>query len=401
YHDWFPEIVYDQHQMGSDGPRLFLPPYADPINPNVDPLITAQVNLLGKYVVAGLQQKGFHGVVTGTVFNAFFEGTMSKTPLWHNRIGILSEMASARIASPLYFPKGSVQGMGRGLPQNKPQTNFLDPWDGGWWRLRDIIDYEKAVTYRLLEYAARFKRDVKKNFYSLNRKAIALGSAQAPRAYIIPADQHDVSAGLSLVERLLIAGVNVTQTTAPLVAGGRSIPSGSYVIALAQPARAYVKDLFEVQKYPNLLDYPGGPPQRPYDVTGWTMPMAMGVEAVRIDTALSMETTPVVEVLLSGRVPKRRDGYYVLERRHGESYAMVNDLLKMKVPVFELGEARGALERGTFAIPADGVDAALIQEYARRWRIPVEELEGDRPLQLHKVRSARIGIYQPWVTSMD
>jgi len=401
YHEWFPEIVFDQHQMGSNGPRLFLPPYADPVNPNVDPLISAEVNLLGKYMVAGLQQKGFKGVVTGTMFNAYFEGTMSKTPLWHNRIGILSEAASARIASPLYFPKGSLQGMGMGLPENKQQTNFLDPWAGGWWRLRDIIEYEKAATYRLLEYAARFKRDVKMNFYALNRKAISSGLEEAPRAYVLPADQHDVSAALTLIDRLLFAGVKVGQTTAPVSAFGRTIPAGSFVISLAQPAWAYIKDLFETQKYPDLLEYPGGPPQRPYDVTGWTMPMAMGVESIRFDTAFGAETTPVAEVLLSGRVPKRKDGYYLVERRHGASYGVVNDLLRRKVPVFEVTEARSGFERGTFAVAASDVEAGLMQDYARLWRLPIQEIGNDRDLPLRKIRAANVGVYQPWATSMD
>lgn len=401
YHEWFPEIVMDQHQMGSNGPRLFLPPYADPVNPNIDPLVSAGVNLLGNYMVAGLQQEGFKGVVTGTTFNAFFEGTMSKTPLWHNRIGILSEAASVRIASPLYFPKGSLQGMGVGLPENKQQTNFLDPWEGGWWRLRDIIEYEKAATYRLLEYAARFKREVKLNFYTLNRKAISRGSSETPRAYVLPADQHDVSAALTLVDRLLFAGVKVGQTTGPLAAGGRRIPAGSYLISLAQPAQAYIKDLFEAQKYPDLLEYPGGPPQRPYDVTGWTMPMVMGVEVIRFDTAFAAETVPVVEVLLSGRVPKLKGGYYLIERRHGASYGLVNDLLRKKVPVYECTETRGTVERGTFAVAAGDVDAGLMQDFARSWRLPVLEIGNERGLPLRRIRAAKIGVYQPWATSMD
>ena len=108
YRDWFPEIVYDQHQMGNSGARMFMPPYSDPVNPNTHSLITAEVNMLGKHVVTDLHQQGFKGVITGMRFNAFFEGTMSKTPLWHNMVGILSEMASVRIATPIYFPRGSL-----------------------------------------------------------------------------------------------------------------------------------------------------------------------------------------------------------------------------------------------------------------------------------------------------
>ncbi|MEW6736891.1 MAG: M14 family metallopeptidase, partial [Acidobacteriota bacterium] len=258
YHEWFPEIVFDQHQMGASGPRLFLPPYADPVNPNVHPLLTAQVNLLGKYMVTELQRQGFKGVVTGSVFNAYFEGTMSKTPLWHNRIGILSEMASAYLATPVFFPKNSLNGFGQELPENKTQTNYLEPWLGGWWRLRDIIDYEKAVTYSLLEFAAIFKSQVKTNFYNLNRESISRGQKEAPYGYLVPHDQHDPNATAEMINRLIIGGAEVTQTTMPLMINNRKIPAGSYYISLAQPARAYVKDLLEVQRYPDLKQYPGG-----------------------------------------------------------------------------------------------------------------------------------------------
>jgi hypothetical protein len=195
--------------------------------------------------------------------------------------------------------------------------------------------------------------------------------------------------------------VKVFQTTAPATVEARGVPAGSYVIPLAQSSRAYIKDLFETQQYPDLLDYPGGPPQQPYDVTGWTVPMAMGVEAIPVDHEIEVGTTPVVEVLLSGRAPRLKQGYYMLERQHSDAYGMVNDLLRKSVPVMTLAEARDSLQRGTFAVPASGVDATLFQQFARRWHIPVGEFEGGGSLPLQKVRPARIGIYQPWVTSMD
>ncbi len=211
YREWFPEIVMDQHQMGSRAARFFLPPYADPVNPNVPPLIMSQVNLVGKEIVSRMQEQGFKGLVTGTIFNAFFEGTMSKTPLWHNRIGILTEAASVRYASPVYFPRTSLRGMGPDLPDYRQQTNFLDPWPGGWWRLRDIIDYQKAAAMALLEYAAANRVRIKSNFYRMNKRAIEVHPDDHPQAYWLPRDQRDPSNVLELLKRLQIAGVQVYQ----------------------------------------------------------------------------------------------------------------------------------------------------------------------------------------------
>ncbi|MEE9464506.1 MAG: M14 family metallopeptidase, partial [Candidatus Neomarinimicrobiota bacterium] len=183
YHEWYPEIIYDQHQMGNSSARLFMPPYQDPLNPNVHPRITAATNSLGKYVVAELIDQGFTGIVTGARFNAFYEGTMSKTPLWHNRIGILSEAASVRIATPTFHPKTSLRGMDHALNEYQAQTNFPLPWPGGWWRLRDLVEYEKAATYAILDLAATYKTRYKTNFYDLNREAIEKGRTEPPYAW--------------------------------------------------------------------------------------------------------------------------------------------------------------------------------------------------------------------------
>jgi len=362
YQDWFPEIVYDQHQMGSNGPRLFVPPYADPVNPNVPPLLTAETNLLGNYVVADLHRQGFKGVVTGSVFNAFFEGTMSKTPLWHNRIGILSEMASVQIATPIYFPKGSIGGAGLDLPENKTQTNYLDPWEGGWWRLRDIIEYEKAVTHSLLDFAAILKEKIKTNFYTLNREAIRAGQTAPPYAYIIPADQHDPTAAVALVNKLMIAGVEVQQTTQVVTVASRKVLAGSFYVSLAQPSRMYIKDLLEVQNYPNLKQYPGGPPRTPYDVTAWTLPMQMAVEVVELDEPMTVQGKSIQHVVAPAGITSTAARYYLIERRYTNSFGLINALLKDSVTVFETLQPtqleNKKFDAGLFVVAVNGIAPA-------------------------------------------
>ncbi|RMG31507.1 MAG: peptidase M14, partial [Methanobacteriota archaeon] len=282
YHDWYPEIVMDQHQMGSRGARLFLPPYADPVNPNVAPQLTASVNFIGNYIASTMQQKGYKGIVTGTIFNAFFEGTMSKTPLWHNRIGILTEAASVRYATPLYFPRTSLRGMGIDLPEYSQQTNFVDPWEGGWWRLRDIVNYQKAAALSLLQLSATYKERFKTLFYELNKQAIENPSGEKLQAFILPLRQHDPGNVVELLRRLQMANVKIYQADSDFVFNGKKYQKGDFIIPLNQPSRAYIKDVMERQFYPDLKEYPGGPPRQPYDVTAWTFPLQMGVESVEV-----------------------------------------------------------------------------------------------------------------------
>ncbi len=395
YHDWYPEIVMDQHQMGSRGARLFLPPYSDPPNPNVPPSLMAGVNMLGKHVVSDLHDQGLTGLVTGTIFNAFFEGTMSKTPLWHNRIGILTEAASVRVASPTFFPGTSLKGMGKDLPEYMQQTNFLAPWPGGWWRLRDIIDYEKAATYSMLDLAATYKDKFKRNFYRLNKKAIEQGKQGGPFAYVIPAKQHDPSNSIELLRRLRIANVDVYQADSDFETSSGRFQAGDFIVPLAQPARAYVKDLMEVQHYPDLREFPGGPPQRPYDVTAWTLPLQFGIEAHEIEAPFTAAMSYIESPAFEPKQTAFDSGWVAAERRFNHSYKLVNYLLSAGIGVYEKIQADSVFPAGTFQFQFTQKDSARLQGAFRKFAIPMRQF-GDT-LHVRKIKNARIAVYQPWI----
>ena len=406
YHDWFPEIVYDQHQTRSSGARLFVPPYSDPVNPNVHPTLMAEVNMLGKHVAADLHAEGFKGIVTGYRYNAYFQGTMSKTPLWHNMVGILSEAASARIATPLYLPRGSLGQYGPELPRYSRITDFLDPWEGGWWRLRDIIEYEKAATYSILDLAATYKTMFKVNFYSVNSESIRRGETEAPYAYFVPVDQHDPNSASEMLKRLATGGVQIFQTTSQSRYENNLYPRGTYVIPLAQGCRGYIKDLMEPQRYPNLKLYPGGPPRPPYDFSGWTLPMQMGVKVVQVNTpvevGLSRATT--YELGSSGVTPVPSK-YYIIERRHTHTFSLLNELLKSGANVYWSDESFSARGRsyppGTIIIPEQNDVATILQTLSEKFSVPVRGANDPVPAKGSKARLPRIGLYQPWVANMD
>ncbi|MFQ5604651.1 MAG: M14 family metallopeptidase [bacterium] len=397
YHDWYPEIVMDQHQMGSAGARLFLPPYADPVNPNVPASLMANVNMLGKHVVADMHDAGFTGVVTGTIFNAFFEGTMSKTPLWHNRIGILTEAASSRIASPIFFPKTSLRGMGIDLPDYAQQTNFLAPWPGGWWRLRDIIEYEKAATYSMLDLAATYKEKFKRNFYRLNVEAIQAGKAGNPFAFLIPLEQHDPNNAVEMLRRLRIANVEVFQAQADFTAQNQTFTKGTFIVPLAQPARAYIKDLLEVQAYPNLREYPGGPPRRPYDVTAWTLPLQFGVSVVEVNQPFTVAMKKV-EPELPISTQNIQPGWIAFERRFNHSYKLVNDLLQSDFEVYELETAGDNLGPGSFVVQVSESKLSELADKSQKYQVPIAFHSSTNDHPKKSVKPARIAVYQPWIS---
>jgi len=309
WHDWFPQIVYDVHQQGSNGSRFFIPPFYDPANPNISPLLLRQVGLIGHKVAADLQAAGFKGVLTNALYDTWWHGGFRTAPYFHNSIGILSEAASAHLMTPSTvtaeeLKRSSTRGM---RSASEATTNFPDPWAGGMWHPGDIMKMELIASRAVLSMAAKFRANYLTNFYELGRKSIEQPvKPDQPIAYLIPAGQARDEAVAKLIGSLINQGVEVyrldhelhmtfgpqllqrmnpaneklgsyrtiiAQTTAM-----QEVPTGSYIVFLAQPQRTNVLALFEPQIYPNRLT-PQGEAERPYDVAGWTLPLQMGVDA--------------------------------------------------------------------------------------------------------------------------
>ncbi|HSE16978.1 MAG TPA: M14 family metallopeptidase [Pyrinomonadaceae bacterium] len=309
WHDWFPQIVYDVHQQGSNGSRFFIPPFYDPPNPNISPLLLRQVGLIGHKVAADLQAAGFQGVLTNALYDTWWHGGFRTAPYFHNSIGILSEAASARLMSPAnvtveQLSRSSTRGMRNATESS---TNFPDPWPAGQWRPRDIMSMEMISARSILEMAAKFRLEYLRNFYELGRKNIESTAKDEPQAYLIPAGQARDEAVAKLVGSLIDQGVEVFRLDRELhvllatpvlrrvnpvaeklgnyrrlaslaSSSMQEAPLGSYIIFLNQPQRTNVLALFEPQIYPNRLTGQGEA-ERPYDVAGWTLPLQMGVDA--------------------------------------------------------------------------------------------------------------------------
>jgi hypothetical protein len=272
---WRPMIVHDVHQMGEVGPRMFVPPYVDPFERNVDPLLVTAINQLGSYMAADLSLEGKAGVATGTQFDIY---TPSRAySHYHGGVRILSETASARLATPIYLEPEELGSFGRGGRDAATMSQPL-PWAGGEWGLPRVVEYQEAGVMALLRNAARNRRFWVDNFYEVNRRAV-VGWPSWPRYWVIPEVRGD-RVGLDAMLRILTMGsVEVHRASEPFVAGGRSFSAGTYVVPMNQPYASWAQTLLEVQEYPDLRDDVGGAPVRPYDVTAHTLPLLMGVEA--------------------------------------------------------------------------------------------------------------------------
>src|SRR5437763_3341447 len=274
---WHPQIVHDIHQMDSDGSRLFLPPYLDPVEPNVDPLLVDGVNALGTSVAWELAGEGKTGIAINAMYDAWTPARAYQH--YHGGVRILSEAASANLASPIDIPFDHLATRARGFNPRERSWNFTNPWPGGRWTLRDIVSYQTDAAYALLESAARYRDIWLANFLTVESRAVR-GWRGWPYAYVIPRQPRD-TVGLTTLLGILRRGqVEIRTALHPITLGGQRYAAGSYVVVLRQPYAAFAKTLLEPQHYPDLRLYPGGPPLPPYDVTAHTLPLLMGVAAV-------------------------------------------------------------------------------------------------------------------------
>jgi hypothetical protein len=279
WREWFPEIVYDVHQQGSYGSRMCVPPFFDPANPNIDPVILREVGALGMKMALNLQTAGFKGIVTNSTYDTWWHGGLRTAPYYHNAVGILTEAASVNIATPMQIKHEQLRSPTRGLQDPLvAATNYPDPWTGGAWTMRDIMNLELVTTRTALEEAALHHDELVSNFVGAATRAIEAGKTEGPYAYIVPAVQHDRPTADRMINILIQQGVEVHRAKSDFEIDGKRYTAGSYVILMAQPYRANVKCLFEAQRYPDRRLYPNGPAEPPYDVAGWTLPMQMGVE---------------------------------------------------------------------------------------------------------------------------
>jgi len=368
YKEWFPTVYWDVHQHGTERERFFVPPFRDPLNPNLDPSIIAGINLLGTRAVMDMTRAGFTGISTGVTYDMWWNGGNRNVPVRHNMVGLLTEAASVEVATPVFLPVTRLRAPGD-LGAYAPSNRFLKPWPGGWWRLRDIIDYEMAFGSSLLSSLSREREVWLRNALEASERAIAAGREEGPTGWLVPSDNRDPGAVRRLVDVLLRTGVEVSVSEEAVRADGREYPAGTIVIRRDQPYGAHVKDLFDVQRYPE-----GSPP---YDVAGWTLPLLLGVRRVEVMGPMPEGTRPAADVA-SATGAFRGDGREEgggISTHHSDAWTRLAAAL-----------ASGAgLRLGTTG----------------EWEGVFLPVEGG-PTELAALRRLpRIGLYAPWSGSMD
>jgi len=395
FRDWIPQAYVDHHHMGSYGARIYVPPYAEPIRPDGDPLVWREMSWYGAHVAYKEEEAGLSGVVNAAIYSGWGHFGFHWITPFHNIAGMLTESASARLATPLFIHPDQLRGGSRGLPEYEPQTTFPDPWPGGWWRLRDIVERQKVSAWAVLDLAARNRETVLWNAYLKAKRQTERGAAGSPSAYVIPAVQHDSLTALTLVNRLLNQGIEVRRAGAEFVHAGRVYGAGSFVVPMAQPKRGLIRWLLGRTFYPDnsYTRDDDGNPIRPYDMATDDMAEFMGVHVDPVDGTIHATLTTVADSLAPAGTVRKGDAGYVLDGRRNASYLAVNRLFDRGIAVLRADTTvEGGVRAGDFIVPA-GQEAQLT-EIARQTGVSFAPFSGHAGRTYPAATRLRIGMYQ-------
>jgi hypothetical protein len=410
YRRWHPQVFLTMHQMGPRGPRFFVPPNYDPIDLNYDPLIWRTAGLLGHAMALALEEDGRSGVVSNALYDYYWPGYEDSAPLGHNTVCVLTEVASVRVATPITVEAADLVGSPRGLPEYRAQINFPNPWPGGDWRLRDIVDYDLSAVRGLLTAAARYREELLLNFHRMGRTAVETGRRGGPFAFIIPPDQFDPHAANKLRQLLLDGAVEIQRAIEPFRVADAVYPAGTDLVLMAQPFRAYAKTLLERQVYPVRMRAPNTVPDRPYDVAGWTLPLQTGVKVDRIEQTFE---PPALERLHRSTIAAARvwgdakARAYIVDGRGAGASIAVNRLLADGLSVAWTTEplevngysfAAGSIVVSGNRAPLRKSVEAIAATLGLRADAVSDRVVANRTRTLGRVR---VGLYKPWVANID
>ncbi|MEX2182360.1 MAG: M14 family metallopeptidase [Gemmatimonadaceae bacterium] len=448
YTEWYPQVMYNHHQTGPAGTVMFAPPFRDPMNFNIHPLVRTGLDVVGGAMHNRFVQEEKGGVVMrlGAGYSTWWNGGLRTTVYFHNMIGLLTETIGN--PTPIEIPFiASRQISSADLPL---------PVKPGPWKFRQSVEYSVTANKAVLDVVSRNRETFLYNIWKMGHDRIAQGSRDSwtvwpkriaaiearieeenrqqriqqqgdnpmaflggfgnaavqrrgdaaqqmmaalsdpamrdPRAYVLPSDQPDFPTAVRFINALQKAGVDVHRATAAFSAGGKRYPAGSFVVKTAQAFGAHVLDMFEPQDHPNDFRVPGGAPTPPYDNAGWTLAMQMGVKYDRI---LDAAEGPLEKIGPAARVSPPAGTVaggqvWALSGATNDAFIVVNRLLRANASVARRPD-------GTWIIANNATSRPIVERAARELGL---SFAAGNSTGATAVRSLRVGLWDRYGGSM-
>ncbi len=396
FREWIPQAYVDHHHMGGYGARLYVPPYSEPLRPYADPLIWRELSWYGAHMAYRLEEAGKSGILNAAQFPGWGHFGWHWITPFHNIAGMLTESANANLATPLYVHPEQLRGSTLQFPEYEAQTTFPNPWPGGWWKLRDIVEQQKISSWAVLDIAARNRETVLRNAVLKAKRQTERGAKGKPAAYVIPPWQHDRLTAIKMINTLRLSGIEILQASKEFFAGRVLYPAGTFLVSLAQPKMGLIRNLLGRTLYtdsPWTRDRDGSP-LRPYDTATHTMAEFMGVRVDALDEMPDGSFVPLTaDIPMKGKVESPGAGY-LLDGRLNASFKAVNLLLDRGISVRRIDTPLPGFEAraGDFVLAPE--PAAILAAVAEKTGVdfrPLDRLPGQG---VHEVARLRTGLYQ-------
>ena len=405
YKEWYPQVVHNHHQTSPSWARIFLPPFRSPVNPKIHPGVTTGVNLIGTAMASRFAMKKMPGVISQTSYSMWWNGGMRTAPYYHNQIGILTEVAH-RTPTPRFYPKDSIPTRVAGIISNGTEIFYPYPWQGGESHFRDAVDYMIEASMGILAYAADRREDMLLNFYKMGRDAIDGNGLDPLYAYIVDPDQWDLGESRNLINILIQGGIEVDRATKSFKVNDQQYPKGTYILYVAQSFRPFLEDLMEKQEYPDQFQYPGGPPQPPYDLAGWTLPMQMGINVVKVEQEFKAKTERVEQAAaIDGGIVGEAVFGYLLSNKTNQSATAINRLQQAGGEVWvtdaTLQFGKAIYGPGSYVVKAADTVNVLVGNLSDEMGLQWQALAENPGVSMKQLNKVKVGIYKSWVANMD
>jgi hypothetical protein len=412
--EWFPVVLYNHHQTAPFPARIWTPPNSEPTNPNVHPLVVRWQNIIGSAMGAAFDEEAKEGAISRIIFDTWYPGYVTQVVDSHNIISILTETALYRYATPHFY---TLRDFPKEYQDLTMSAFYPNPWKGGWWRLKDAVDYCLTASKAVLDVASKYREELLFNKYRMGADNISRFKKEPPYAWILPARQSDAGNLALLLNRMILLGIEVQKAEESFACDGITYPAGTFIIPMSQPFALFLKNVFEEQSYPDLRKYPDlwqglvssqkfeGAPFEAYDMMGWTLPYQFGLKALPAGSPVNVRVTEQKEVKAgAGEIVGRASSAYLLSPAENASTTALNRILKAGGKAFWAKKSFTAqattYPEGTIIVPASSVKAGFMEKLAKELDIKI--MSTDQPkVETYELKKPRLAIYQSWVSSAD
>ncbi len=411
--DWYftayPPIMHDLHEAM---PLMYTYSGGPPQNPNLDPILFAELPWFANWEMTQMTKWGMPGVYTHAFMDGWSPGYLGSVAYNHNGLMKMYEtqsgrdldsatMARAKAGDTITVPGPAGGGFsrpspvptGRGGAQEREwyRGNPIGPSDLATFTRRANANYMQTGVISALQLASMFPQTVLENFYIKTRNSMDEGSTKAPYGFIFPV-QKDMTRVAEMINLLRIQRIEVGQATQPVKVGNMTYPAGSYIIKRNQPYGRLAKNLIEKQQFPDSR-------LTTYDDSGWSMGFAMGVNVIEVadKSILDAPVTPVDSIVLKGTL-KGSSGSSIAVAHLGSNnmvafrYLLRNVPMKVAEHAFTAGDT--TYPAGSFII--DSRHAPAVRRMVDSLGLTATMLPGAPAVTTHDADLPRVAIYTQW-----